>query len=748
MTHKSTPPTVPARPATAPLLAQLQHAAALHQQGQLAEAALAYAAILQQQPEYFDALHLAAICALQQGDAAHAAELLTRALTHPSGDPAAYANFGVALYRLGRHAEAALQFGHALQLDPHHLDALYNLGNLLQDRQRYEAALSHYQRVLDLHPMHAEALVRQGNVLRSLGRPDAALASYATALTLAPNDAQALFEQALVLRDLGQHRAALDNFERILKLHPQHVTTLLQRGMVLRELKQYEAALDSYAQALQLEPRHALALAARGTVLRELGRYPEALIAYEAALGVQPEDADAWSNHGAVLADLDQPLRALDSYARALALRADHREAAVNRANALYRMERHEAALAAYDGVLQHHPQHAAAWTGRGLVLMGLAQYQAAQASYARALALDPAHAETRWNDALCRLQQGDFESGWQHYEARWDSRRLAVPRRLFPQALWLGAQEVRGRRLLIHAEQGLGDTLQFCRYVALLAQRGAHVVLEVQPELKTLLGSLAGGAQLVAQGEPLPQFDMQCPMLSLPLACRTTLHSIPANIPYLSADPVRVESWLARLKESASESVPGSTPAGIKTSAAAALKLRIGLAWRGSNARPNDARFLPLSGLAPLLAAPADFISLHLELDAEDAAAGAAGKTVRFFGSQLKDFAETAALLVSLDLVITVDTAVAHLAGALGRPVWILLPFHADWRWLSKRPDSPWYPTARLFRQPAPGAWPALMTTVAAELARWISAASLSGPIDGISMTSGAGPDRPPLIE
>ena len=332
---------------------------------------------------------------------------------------------------------------------------------------------------------------------------------------------------------------------------------------------------------------------------------------------------------------------------------------------------------------------------------MSLRRYHDALVSYARALEIDPEHAEARWNDALCRLLLGDFDAGWRQYEARWDSQRLDVPRRVFPQALWLGADDVRGKRLLIHAEQGFGDTLQFCRYVALLAGNGAEIIVEVQPELKNLLRSLAGVDQLLAQGEALPPFDLQCPMLSLPLACHTTLQSIPAVVPYLHAEPARLEYWQAQLGGQAL-SIP-----------------RIGLAWRGNAVQRNDPRSLPFATITPLLTAPARFASLHIEIHDDDAAALAACDAVQFFGPQLKDFSDTAALIASLDLVITVDTAIAHLAGALGKPVWILLPFNADWRWLTDRSDSPWYPSARLFRQTASGDWPGVITVVAEELSR-----------------------------
>lgn len=630
----------------ASLTAQLQQAAALHQQGQLVQADGLYAEILRLQPEYFDALHLAGICAMQQGQAARAVDFLTRAIALNTDNSAAYANFGVAL--------------------------------------------------------------------RALGRLEAALDSYRQALLLAPGDTEILLNQALVLRDLRRDQEALNNYERVLAADPDHLAALWYRGLVLREMKRFDEALASYDRALTRAPQHALLQASRGTVLRDLRRYPEALAALEQALTALPDYADAWSNHGAVLADLNRHAQALESYARALAIQADHKEAGLNRANALRYLGQYEAALAAYDSVLQHHPKYADAHLYRGLTLMELGRYEDALAAYARALAIRPEHAEARWNDALCRLLLGDFAAGWREYEARWDSRRLNVPRRIFPQALWLGADELQGKRLLIHAEQGFGDTLQFCRYVALLAGRGAEIIVEVQPELKHLLHSLAGIDRLLAQGETLPPFDLQCPMLSLPLACGTTLQTIPANVPYLGVDPARLDYWTAQLEIGAGVFADGVEPT-------RAIP-RIGLAWRGSGSQTNDPRFLPFSCIAPLLKQPAQFACLHLDTHSDDTVLQAEYPAMQCFGPQLKNFSETAALIAGLDLVITIDTAVAHLAGALGKPVWILLPFNADWRWLTGRSDSPWYPSARLFRQQIPGAWPEVVAAVAAELSGFLN--------------------------
>lgn len=574
---------------SAALGVQLQQAAALHQQGQLAQADALYGEILRQQADHFDTLHLAGICALQLGQAARAVDVLTRAIALDVSHPSAYSNLGLALQTVGRHDEAEVRYGQALRLDPNHLDALYNLGHLLQQSERDEAALDCYDSILGARSSHANVLANRGKVLRRLGR--------------------------------------------------------------------HGAALDSYERALIADPEFALLLVSRGNVLRDLGRHQDALASYEKALAKRPDDVDVW----------------------------------------IY----------------------------RGAALMDLRRYRDAQASYARALAISPEHAEARWNGALCHLLLGDFEAGWRLYEARWDSRRLKVPRREFPHPLWLGVDDLRGKRLLIHAEQGFGDTLQFCRYVSMLAGRASEIIVEVQPELKNLLRSLAGVDRLLAQGEALPPFDLQCPMLSLPLACRTTLRSIPVDVPYLSADPARIEYWKAQMGRGNRLNMNSPVAALAEVPTAALIETpvmpRIGLTWRGSGVTGSEPRFLSFAVIARLLDAPAEFASLHVETHADDAAALAACDAIQLFGTQLTDFSETAALMASLDLVITADTAVAHLAGALGKPVWILLPFNADWRWLTERSDSPWYPSARLFRQTAQGDWLGVIAAVADELSRFL---------------------------
>jgi hypothetical protein len=331
-----------------------------------------------------------------------------------------------------------------------------------------------------------------------------------------------------------------------------------------------------------------------------------------------------------------------------------------------------------------------------------------ALASYERALALKPDDADIHLNEAFVRLLAGDFERGWRKNEWRWESapsgllnRSSGMLRRNFPQPLWLGAEAIEGKAILLYGEQGLGDTIHFCRYVPLVAERGARVILEVAEPLRVLMSGLAGASHCIARGEAPPDFDLQCPLLSLPLAFGTRLETIPRETPYLTA-PAPARDWEALL---------GDRP-------------RIGLAWSGNALHKNDRRrSVALAALAPLFDIAATFVSLQPDARPADAAALAARSDVLDLGPALANFADTAALISHLDLVISVDTAVAHLAGALGRPVWILLPFIPDWRWLIDRDDSPWYPTARLFRQTEIREWHGVVERVRDALREFVRA-------------------------
>jgi TPR repeat/Glycosyltransferase family 9 (heptosyltransferase) len=331
--------------------------------------------------------------------------------------------------------------------------------------------------------------------------------------------------------------------------------------------------------------------------------------------------------------------------------------------------------------------------------LRALNRHAEALASYGRAIALDKDFAEAHLNAAHALLSLGDLPRGFAAYEWRWKNESLTISRRKFREPLWLGAPPVAGKTILLHAEQGLGDTIQFARYAKLLARAGGNVVLEVAPALKQLISGMDGVSRVLAQGDALPRFDLHCPLASLPLAFKTELASIPAEIPYLAAPAERLDKWRARME--------------------ALARPRIALAWSGNAAHANDRnRSIPLARLEPLWSRTnVTFVSVQRDVREADAGALAGAARLVHLGDELSDFADTAAVLALADLVISVDSAVAHLAGAMGRPAWILLPFSPDWRWLLGREDSPWYPTARLFRQPAIGDWQGVIERLRQEL-------------------------------
>ncbi|MEO8157424.1 MAG: tetratricopeptide repeat protein [Betaproteobacteria bacterium] len=527
--------------------------------------------------------------------------------------------------------------------------------------------------ILQAHPHSFDALhllavlrCRQGDFAGGLGYFDRALAIDAGAHDALANRGNALLA-------LGRFGEAVDSLDAALAQQPDNPDLLNNRGNALQAMKRYGEALASYESALALRPRHAGLLKNRGNALAALGRFEPALASYERALQVQPEDIGALNNRGGVLRILSRLDEALACYDQALALMPAHAETLSNRGNALHALRRVDEAIACYG----------------------------------QALALQPDYADAHWNLGLALLVKGELAAGWKEYEWRWKLAESPGGRNI-PAPLWHGHEDLRGKTILLHAEQGLGDTLQFCRYVTLVQARGAIVILEVDAALKSLLASLAGVTKIVVFGDALPPCDYHCPLLSLPLAFATTLETIPAGIPYLYAEPAAIAHWQKKLGQ---KRLP-----------------RIGIAWSGNPAQAKDRnRSLPLEAIEPLLALPLQFVCLQKEIRTGDAQALERHAQLLHFESEIGDFGDTAALVEACDLVIAVNSVVAHLAGAMGKAVWIPLAFVPDWRFLLDREDSPWYPGARLFRQSRPGQWDDVVARMVAEIReRWMDKSGL----------------------
>jgi tetratricopeptide (TPR) repeat protein len=580
---------------------------------------------------------------------------------------------GVIAMQRGNHARAVLQIDVALERDPDNVPALNNRGNALNELERFDEALASFDRALSLRPDLAETHCNRGNTLNELGRFAEALSSYDQALAHHRDHAAAYGNRANALNALGRYDEAVASCDRALALAPNFAEAHGNRGNALQELRRFEEALASYDRALSLRPGYALAHCNRGNALHEQHRFEDALASYDRALSLQPDLAQAHSNRGNVLQELKRFEEALSSHDRAVMLRPEFAEAHNNRGNALKELDRFDEALA----------------------------------SFARACVLRPELADAHFNEALCRMLIGDLERGFEQYEWRWGTEQLRGEQRDFVEPQWSGAEDLAGKTILIHAEQGFGDTLQFARYLPRVAERAGAVIFEVQKPLATLMRQLSGFAQIVVRGEPLPAFDLHCPLMSLPRAFGTRLESIPAQPRYLCAPADKAKAWRERLSTH--------------------QELRVGIVWAGSPrpglphaSRLDRQRSIAFDCLAPILnVRGCTFYSLQ---KGEQAAAQLRASALRHriidFTDELHDFADTAALVENLDLVIAVDTSVVHLAGALGKPFWLINRYNTCWRWLRERDDSPWYPAARIFRQDTTRSFDPIIDRIAAALA------------------------------
>jgi tetratricopeptide (TPR) repeat protein len=577
----------------------------------------------------------------------------------------------LALHQQGEFIEAERVYREVLQDAPTHFDALHLLGVLALQTLRTESGVELIAKAIALHPNSFGAHNNLGNGLRDLGRLDAALASFDRSIALRPDFAEAHNNRGIVLRDLTRLDDALVSFDTAIALKPDYAEAHNNRGITLQMQKRAGHAAASFDTAISLNPAYPEAYNNRGNLAKELG------------------------NFAAAVADFD----------KAIALRSDYAAAYYNRGITLQELRRLGDALASFDRAIALKPDYAEAYNNRGLVLQELKRPDDAIASFDRTIALTPDYAEAYNNQSLCLLQTGRFEQGWQRYEWR---KKLEQPfgNRSFAKPLWLGKGDISNRTVFVHWEQGLGDTIQFSRFAEALTTRGAKLVMSVQAPLYRLFKQMNSDVEIIEQDEVPAAFDYHCPLMSLPLALGTTLATIPAKLPYLFADETLRNSWRARL--------PPKT------------KPRIGIVWSGSAKHKNDRhRSIDLPTFASLLCANAHWISLQKELKESDAAALRQIDQIVSCGEELTDFSETAAIIDALDLVISVDTSVAHLAGALAKPVWILLPYNPDWRWLLDRSDSPWYPTARLFRQNGAQSWADVMTHVRCALDEFVRRAS-----------------------
>jgi tetratricopeptide (TPR) repeat protein len=564
--------------------------------------------------------------------------------------PAVLHRLGLQHMQAGRHLDAQLCCEQALAIDPRHIDSLHLMGLLSLQAKHYDHAIEWIARANRQDPT-AEHLFSLGIALTQQGLLREAFKAFDAAAKIAPDNAEVWLHHGNALATLERPAEALASYQQALKLNPHDANAAYQCGLLLGKLDRIEEALSCFDRCDQLHPNHGAVLEQRGLMLHALERYEEALDANLRAYAQKGASAELCNNIGAALLKLCRYEEALGWFDRTLALLPGSITVLISKAAALCKMLRLDEAFAVYR----------------------------------QAKAIDPGSAEITFLLSELQLLTGDFEVGWIGREARWNTRvTKGYPD--FPQPMWLGDGPIEGKTILVYADEGLGDTIQFARYIPMLAARGAQVMLWVDEPLSPLLSGLCGVSRLLTRSDPLPDFDLHCPICSLPLAFRTRLGTIPTDGYLPRPCEARVQAWENRLKDRLG---PRRKPL-------------VGLAWSGNPKHWNDRnRSLPLRMLLPLLDLDAAFVSLQKDPRPEDRAQ--LGQTgVIDLTADLTDLAETAALMCCLDLVITVDTSIAHLAAALGRPTWVLLPHTPDWRWLLGRDDSPWYTSARLFRQDA----------------------------------------------
>lgn len=566
----------------------------------------------------------------------------------------------------GRPDDAVACFRRVIEIDPTAAEAYNSLGIVHAVRGQRIEALSCFKRAVHVRPSFVHAHNNVGNILKELGRGDEALASYREAVRLKPDFVEVRQNLGDLLRARGQFAEAEVHCREAVRLKPENSDSHNTLGAVLAGLGRFEEAVEAFRNALRLAPGMALARGNLGWALAQSGKLRDAVIELRAAADLAPDRAEPRKNLASTLASLGRPEEALVCCRDALRLSPDDPDAT--------------AILA--------------------LALADLGRYDESLEAYSRVVSLAPDRAEAHRNRALIWLLKGDFERGWAEYEWRWGCKGL--PARPFPKPVWKG-EPLAGRTIMLHAEQGLGDTIQFIRYAPLVRERGARVLVVAQPALQPLLANCAGIDQLVGQGDPIPAFDVHAPLLSLPRIMGTTLQTIPARVPYLAAEPARIEHWRQQL-----QGLSG---------------LKIGIAWQGNPKHERDfRRSFPLARLAPVASVPGvQLISLQKGFGEDQVSEFVRSWPLHDLRDRLDrasgPFLETAAIIANLDLVIACDSAIAHLAGALGAPLWAALPFCPDWRWFLDRGDSPWYPTARLFRQVALDDWDSVFERMALAL-------------------------------
>ncbi len=557
-----------------------------------------------------------------------------------------------------------------LEAQPDNLDALFLLGTLSFQKLDFGKAVSLLNKALVISPESAEIYNNLGNVYREQGITDKAIACYLNALTLKQDFAEAHNNLGVAWTNSGKFAAAGASFKKAVHICPEYSEAYNNLGNAYLEQGMFDQAVPCFQKAITVKLDYMEAHYNLGIAFYEQGRYDEAIARYEHAIELNPKYAEVYNNLGVVLNVKGRVEEAITNFERAVSIKPNHVDAYYNLGNAFWAIGKHDDAIK----------------------------------SYGKALEFDPDHTEARWNMALVLLLTGNYKKGWAEYEVRFDRKK--PPPRNFEQPKWDGSP-LEGKTILIHAEQGFGDTFQFARFLPLVKAKGGNVIFKCQKELSPLLKNCKGFDSIIESldnGACPVKFDTHMPLLSLPGQLQIELDNLPAEIPYIFADPELENEWQTKLQHDNA--------------------FKVGIVWSGNQTFAYQidrecslADFEPLSQITGVA-----LFSLQKGAGAGQALNPLDGMKIKNLDKDIKNFSDTAAIINNLDLVISVDTAVAHLAGALGKPVWALIPYAGDWRWMLDREDSPWYPGMRLFRQKTSGNWKTVISRVTGELEKLVA--------------------------
>lgn len=541
--------------------------------------------------------------------------------------------------------------------------------------------------------------------LKALNDADyvAAEINFEHSLGIFPNRVSSVINLTAVKIKLKKFEEAYDLALQSIHLDEACSEGYLNLGLIDKQKKQYTSALHNFNVAIELNANYVDALLNKGMILHELNQYHEAIKHFDKLISIKSDFAEAFFNKGLCFAELNQYENALIQYERAISINPGYADALLNKGITLFEMKHYSAALAAYDEAILIKRDFVEAWSNKGLTLHTLGLFDSAIYCYEKAISINPDYVSAIWNLSLTLLLIGKFDVGFNAYESRSFDKKISAicgGSRNFTQPLWLGKQNLYEKTILLYAEQGLGDTLQFCRYAPLVAKMGAKVILEVQDSLVPLLKNIEGVSQVFAKGDPLPNFDYQSSLLSMPFLFKTNITSIPSVTSYAHGDNEKIAQWAKKLE--------------------GGNKFRIGVVWSSTSPYKNDhtrsISFSEFSQCLPLDSNKFEIVCLQKIIKNADRDAFNSTK-IRFYGDELVDFSDTACLIENLDLVISTCTSVPHLSCALGIPTWILLSYVPDWRWLLEREDSPWYPSAKLYRQKKLGEWSEAFKAIRADL-------------------------------